>query len=376
LIPRIATGRTAAMSHPSYKLREMPNRAERPRAEGLGLALSATAAQCRIDLDGWDPEIAKGVWSDPRPEALQRGFIELAELLAELVDDPTVVTLVIPFDIAEAVQRREPDVPYTLERGSGIVGGRTMSLPDGRIDVIINAGWLLAYDENNVPILNREPMKVIRRGLVHEAQHVVMQQRASGFDEYGFNAVEGMFNRQLAANASKLCDEHRAEWHAVRLTEPEPPTTGAVTDVLEALGRQLSAANQAYQAANQAGLDGPDAVYSLAVAVFTASEPFWTSLGYWTAQYRTGDADITDIPAEITAVPLWQRYAGNVWSLLQDSLLTLPVEDLTTGAEALDAAAREVAATLTSSLETLGFGYEDSGAGQAFYINRWDFPDE
>jgi hypothetical protein len=140
-------------------------------------------------------------WSDTRPQALQRGFIELAELLAQLVDDPTGVTLIIPADVVAAVQRREPDGPYTLERGSGLVSGRTMSMTDGRIDVVINAGWLLAFDENNVPMLNREPMKIIRRGLVHEAQHVVMHHRGSGFDAYGVDAVEGMFKRQVAANA-------------------------------------------------------------------------------------------------------------------------------------------------------------------------------
>jgi hypothetical protein len=350
----------------------MPNRAERRRAERLGIVLRATPTQCRIDLEDWDPENAKMVWSDPRPEALQRGFIELAELLAELADDPAVVTLVIPVDLAEAVQKRQPDVPYTIESGSGLVGGRTMATPDGRIDVIINAGWLLAYDENNVPILNPEPMTVIRRTVTHEAQHVVMHQRLSGFDEYGFDAVEGNFNRQLAGNAAKLCDEHRAEWQAVQLTEPELPSVGAVTDVLEALGKQLADVNNAYQAAS----GEPDAVWDLARGVFTACGPFWTSLGYWTAQHRADDANIADLPAEIAALPLWQRYGGNVWSLLQDSLRPLPVEDLTTSGEVLGAAAELVASTLTSSLETIGFTYEDTDAGAAFYITRFDFPDQ
>lgn len=247
-----------------------------------------------------------------------------------------------------------------------------MPLADGRIDVIVNAGWLLAIDENNVPILNREPMQIIRRGLVHEAQHVVMHQRGSGFDEYVIEPGAGVFSRHLAGNAAKLCDEHRAEWQAVRLTEPDPPTVGDVTAVLESLGRQLYAANAAYQIAP----DAPDAVWELAGAVFTACEPFWTSLGYWTAQHRTGDASIADVPGEIAALPLWQRYGGNVWSLLVNSLRPLPVEDLTTSREILSAAAQLVAATLTASLDTIGFRYEETAAGAAFYITRFDFPDQ
>jgi hypothetical protein len=335
-------------------------------------ALPATASRCRIDLEGWDdPENVRWVLSDTRPEALQRGFIELAELLAQLVDDPSGVTLVIPGDVAAAVHRRDPSVPYTLERGSGLVGGRTMSMPDGRIDVIMNAGFLLAFDENNTPVLNRDALQILRRTLIHEAQHVVMHQRRSSFDEYGYRAVAGVFNRQVAGNAAKMCDEHRAEWHAVRLSESEPPTVSGVGAVLEALGRQIAAANQAYQAAP----NRPNAVHDLAVAVFTACEPFWTSLGYWTAQYRTNDIKIEDIPAEITALPLWQRYAGDVWTRLQDSLVSLPVEDLSTPIEVLDAATASVATTLKSSLETIGFRYEDDGTDSAFYITRWDFPD-
>ena len=336
----------------------------------LGLALPSAQTRCRIELDGWDPEIAKSVWPDPRPEALQQGFIELAELLHQLVDDPTVVTLVIPADFAEAVQRRQPGVPYTLERGSGLVGGRTMPLDNERIDVLINAGPLLAFDENNMPILNREPMDIIRRTVVHEAQHAVMHQRGSG--QFDIEPVDGPFSRHLAENAAIVCDEHRAEWHAVQLTESEPPTVSDVTAVLETLSRQLAAANEAYQKSPS----DPDAVGNLAGAVLTACDAFWTSLGYWAAQHRKDDSNIADLPAEITALPLWQRYAGDVWNLLQGSLAALPVEDLTTDPEVLNAAAKLVAASLAKSLETIGFRYEETDAGQAFYIERFDFPDQ
>jgi hypothetical protein len=80
-----------------------------------------------------------------------------------------------------------------------------------------------------------------------------------------------------------------------------------VANVLQALGRQLAAAHQIYQSAPT-----PDAVKALAVAVLTACSHFWTSLGYWLAQHRAGDDHIGDIPADIAAMPLWQRYGGSV----------------------------------------------------------------
>ena len=193
-----------ALDDPRYNVHGVVNRAERRRADRLGLALPATPTRCRIYLEGWEPNLAQWMWSDPRPQALQRGFIELGELLARLVDDPAVVTLVIPVDVADAVRRREPDVPYTVERGSGLVSGRTMTMPDGRIDVIIRGDPLGAFDEKNVPMLNPEPAsrRLIRRGLIHEAQHVVMHQRGSGFAMYDDDAVRGSFNRQLAGKAA------------------------------------------------------------------------------------------------------------------------------------------------------------------------------
>jgi hypothetical protein len=333
--------------------------------------LPATEARCRVKLEGWAPEVAAAVWADPRPNAMRHGFVELAELLAELVDDHNTVTLVIPDDLAEAVRHREPGVPYTVERGSGLVGGRTMSVDDGT-DVILFADPIGMLDEHGTAVLNTDPIptKIVRRTLVHEAQHVIMKQRGADFSDYEFSSVKGLFGRQMTACAAKLCDEHRAEWHAIRQTESDLPSTGDVADVLQALGQQLAAANQVYQSAPSA----PDAVHNLAVAVIQACDPFWTTLGYWLAQYRTGDDHIADIPANIAAMPLWQRYGGESWGFLQKTLVTLPVENLTTSPETLSAAAREVAGSLTASLEQVGFRYED--AGPAFYINRWDFPQQ
>lgn len=334
--------------------------------------LPATETHCRVELEGWEPALAAAIWADPRPNALRHGFIDLAELLADIVDEPDKVTLIIPVDIAEAVQSREPDVPYTLERGSGIVGARTMSRPDGRTDVIIWGDPLAMLDDPNLPVLNTntEAIRIVRRGVVHEAQHVIMSQRHSGFEEYDTAGVEGMFSREMVRCAAKLCDEHRAEWQAIARTKPEPPTVDGVADVLQALGRKIAAADHSYQSAP--GAD--DAVWNLAVAVLTACSHFWTSLGYWLAQHRTGDDHIGDIPGDIAAMPLWQRYGGNVWTLLQDTLRTLPVEDLTTSPEALTAAAVNVGASLTASLNQIGFRFEETAAGPAFYISRHDFP--
>lgn len=338
------------------------------------LVLPATQTRCRLELEGWDSALARAILADPRPNSLRHGFFALAELLAEIVDDPSEVTLVIPVDLSEAVRSREPDVPYSAERGSGIVGARVMSRPFGGVDVIVRGDPIGMLDGPNLPVLNSDPeaIRIVRRSVIHEAQHVIMAQRKSGFDEYDVSSIEGLFSREMVRCAAKLCDEHRAEWHAIARTQPEPPAVSDVAHVLQALGREIAAANFAYQAAPGA----TEAVYILAVAVLTACSHFWTSLGYWLAQHRTGDNHIGVIPADIEGMPLWQRYGGEVWALLQNSLVTLPVEDLTTAPGTLTFASVKVAASLTASLNQIGFRFEETAAGPAFYINRPDFPQQ
>ncbi|WP_156764712.1 hypothetical protein [Mycobacterium sp. 1081908.1] len=335
----------------------------------MNTVLPATDTRCRIDLEGWDAGNADRIWSDSRPASFRTAFIEFGELLAQHVDDPASVALIIPVDMADAVRRREDGPSYTAQRGSGFVSARTMSMPGGRVDVILNPGWLHAFD---TPDHIRHAMRDIRRCLVHEAQHVIMHQRGSGFDAYAYGAESGATNQEFARCAAKVCDEHRAEWQAIQLTEHEPVTAGDVVPVLEALGSQLAAAHDGYQAAPQR----PGAISELAGAALSSCVNLWTTLGYWIAQYRADDANIADIPAEIRGLPLWERYVGDVWSVLWlDGLRTLPVENLTTSPEILCVAMRNVAATLRTSLETIGFRYyDDSDLGPIFRIIRFDFP--
>lgn len=332
--------------------------------------LEGTRTRCRIDLEGWG-EYADWVWSDgrPNPETPRNRFIKLAELLAELVDDPDVVTLIIPWDFAEAVLRRDGDESDDLERGSRHVVGRTIPAADGSISVIIDATSLLGADQHDP---KDDAMRAVRRTLIHEAQHVIMYQRGSGNDAYESGAIVGSIDWEFVVHASKVCDEHRAEWQTICLTERNPPAVKDVRAALEALGRKLAAANRDYQGAP----DDRDRVLQFKDAVLTACNGFWTSLGYWAAEHRTDDANIADMSTEITALHLWQRYARDAWASLQASLRTLPVENLTTSREILSAAGQQVAATLRSSLETIGFRYEEtSSGGRAFYSTRLDFPD-
>jgi hypothetical protein len=338
------------------------------------LVLDGTSKRCRIELEGWGSEYVEWVSSDrsSSPHALRNRFIELGELLAHGVGDPSGVTLIIAWDFAAAVRRsdddesddlNDDDESDDLKRGSRQVAGYTKPVGDGYI-VILDVRSLMGADRENPKDAD---MAAVRRTLIHEAQHVIMYRCGSGSGNYGVDGVEGEINRVLAAHAAKVCDEHRAQWHAVKRTAPQPPTDDDVATALEELDRELAAIKLNHDGAP----DGPYSVHN-ALAVLTTCSHFWTSLSYWAAELRVNDVEIADMPTTIAALPLWRHYAGEVWSRLQASLRTLPVEELRTSPEILSAARQQVAAVLRSSLETIGFTYvETTGlAGWAFYSTR------
>jgi hypothetical protein len=339
--------------------------------------MSKPSPRCPIVYDeDWRPELATAMQSDPSPDAVQRGLEHLAEVLADLVDRPDEVTLVVPVGLADAVKWRQPSQPYHTERGSGVVAARTMRLPDGGVEVIVETGFLADVDSTGhasftpagLPRLSQSGLQELRRTIVHEAQHAVMIQRESGYEQYELETHAADFPRWDYAMAVKICDEHRAEWNAVQLTTHKPPSRKDILDVLSHLGTELTAADARYQAAQ-------DDVYQLMEDVYNACAASWTSMAYWAAQFRDGD-QLGAMETGITSLELWKRYVGPTWDSFGEALSQLPVADLTTPAAVLQEAARGVATWVAESLQFIGFRHIQTPSHEAFHINRFDFPSQ
>jgi hypothetical protein len=56
------------------------------------------------------------------------------------------MSLVVAVSLASAVQRRQPEVTYHTHRDTGTVAARTIRPDDGRVDVIIESGFLTEVD--------------------------------------------------------------------------------------------------------------------------------------------------------------------------------------------------------------------------------------
>lgn len=334
--------------------------------------------RCRIIYDDeFRPDFSEGLRRDPSTEAMQRGFEELADTLAKLVDRPDEVSLVVAVSLASAVQRTQPGVAYHTDRGTGTVAARTIQRADGHIDVIIESGFLTevdAYGQGRftaagLPQLSRRGLAQMRKTIIHEAQHATMHQRNSGYDRFEFSKHASDYPRWDYAVAAKVLDEYRAEWNAAQQDSRQPPSVKDVLDVLQHLGSALAAADARYQAAPT-----PAAVAMLMEDVYNACAAYWTWMAYWAAQFR---GNSVPVGAEIQNLNLWKRYVGPTWAGLNQILDQVPVEDLGAPQEKLrQAAARVAGHWVPQSLGHMGFRHVVGPGGEAFYIDRHDFPSE
>ena len=335
--------------------------------------------RCKVILEDWHPDVEAAIWSDPSPDALRTGIDALAELLTSLVDRPNDVTLVLPVDVPKAVMRRDPAVHHAAERGPGTVGGRTMLRRDGGVEVIVDANSLINSDGSGfkptaagLPSVRPDGVQMLRRTVVHEAQHANMELQGSGLGAYRYQSTwQGAPNLQFAV-ARKMCDEHRAQWNAVQVIGAAAPTAGDVLDVLCPMGQELAAAVGRFEQSRREPID----IKRLKDDVYAACTPLWTWVAFWAAEYREGSeiSEIGEVPEEIARLKVWQRYVGPTWQTMARALSQLPVT-LAATPDALHQAARRVAVAVGASLEYVGFRHQDSAnLNELFHVGRQDFP--
>jgi hypothetical protein len=250
-----------------------------------------------------------------------------------------------------------------------------MKRADGTIDVIIETGFLAdvhasgqpVFTATGVPRLSRGGLAHMKATIIHEAQHAIMDQRDSGYEQFELSVHAGAYPSWDYAVAAKILDEYRAEWNAAQAADRQPPSMSDVLDVLEHLGVELAAANARYQRAPT-----PAAVATLLEDVYSACAAYWTWMAYWAAQFRGNGVEL----AGIEDLKLWKRYVGPTWTELIQVLDDTPVEDLGTPGDMLRGAAASAANWVSISLQHIGFRHVQDAAGEAFYIDRFDFPVE
>lgn len=284
------------------------------------------------------------------------------ERLAKDSSEPDQVRLVLSGDFVASVRDRFEDTPgasqYTIMRGSGIVGGKTIACRDGHIDVLLHAGFFMALDEGADSM---DTIQLIRRTVAHEAQHVVMHQRESSFQEPPIRSLKAA---NLESAALAIIEEYRAEL-GVELELREGDARWDPLQILDDLSAGLGIAVAEYQF----HLEVERLIFDVGASALVA----WKSLAYQVAEERIMLGEHRS-NVRATQDKRWAKLIGPHWDEFIDLLGSLGAGTAKTAPAELTSAASALAQLLDEWLLTLGFRWTDTPNGSShFAIEQWYF---
>ncbi|TFF12435.1 hypothetical protein [Cellulosimicrobium funkei] len=267
--------------------------------------------------------------------------------------EPEAVRLVIAGDFTASVNARMGDLGpvFDTRRNGGTVGGKTMALEDGTIDVVLPAAF---FSIDMEPLYRARVDQLTKRTVTHESFHVAMMQAGEGEQSY---ATAPLARQQFLACADFVIGEYRAEAAVPSELRGDEPGWD-LADVLETLRRDLTQiTTMDYQQHRDVGRL-TDAVMS---EVLTA----WKILAVDIAVNETLEPD--------DANGLWDTMVGPHGDALTEILHGLPPGSERVNADDLERATARLADEFDDWLHRLGFHLVDYPDGHAqFNIVSWD----
>ncbi len=234
---------------------------------------------------------------------------------------------------------------YTRERDFGFAVAKTISQPDGSIDVIVDAA-LFGRDAQDGDA---------GRTFEHEGLHIAIEQRGESLNdlrihrELAVDAAAGIF----ASIAGVSAEEYRVE--RVLWATSDHARADSHLAHFGTIARRTQETIQGASSRYHRDLD-------VAVIGQTVSDAFLalaTSTAYVAAEIdATGGRRDVVVDADVYA-----RLLGPRWRAVIEELRRLPPGDIPTGGERLDAQAYRVAARLEEWLEHIGFSWKNHADG-------------
>ncbi|MBZ2198460.1 hypothetical protein [Occultella gossypii] len=274
--------------------------------------------------------------------------------------DTAKTRLVITGDFVRSVQDRgEPGSEYhenyNTQRNTGMVGGKTIPLPDSTVDVLLQAVMF-------VPLNHAEDAAAVAGSalhtVVHEAQHVVIAQHGEASGEL---EATPWARRNLLIAADQVIEEYRAELVACQVVGPSGwNTEDLVSSAKTWLGDLQRIATVEYQSHLDVG--------RLAYDILQESHTVWKLLGYAAAeQLEARDG----LPTVVAEDELWTAMIEPHWEEFTLLLARVPGGDERIPRAELESLASDLADLFADWLVTLGFEFTDHPEGAAFYIRDW-----
>lgn len=287
-----------------------------------------------------------------------------AAFLGTVAPEPARTRLIISGDFVTSVRDRLEAGFYrdnfTTERGNGVVGGKTMTLPDGNVHVIIPAFVFKEAFDGEHP---HEAERLIKHTVAHEAFHVAMHQAGEADNPF---QDEPWVRRNFLVAADEIINEFRAE----AAVPPELRGEDLRWDSIEILRTLRTSLVRIAAEEYQDHQDVQRLQYDIVQQCYTA----WKLLACIVAEHRDFEnGEITSVPGPTTSHDLWQRIAATPWPAFIGVLASVrPGSERVDRAE-LDTQATALADVLESWLQLLGFQWRDLDEGFSFTIESWNF---
>lgn len=316
--------------------------------------IKADAKFAAVLLEGCEwPDIGVAPESDKLPE-LVAWCMAAVGLIAV---DSDRVRLVITGDFVQSVRDRTLSEyyreNYDTERSTGTVGGKTMTLADGSVDVLLHAsGFRRPESEDD----RAEREELIRRTTVHEANHVAMEQAGEGALSYN---TQTWARQNILGSADSVISEYRAELGVAEFA-PFPYQGWDFLEILQDFQIRLKSVDEAYQESLDVG--------ALSMSVGTQATIVWRVFAYLAAYLRKAEGGFNDLPSEWTDEPIWQRIVGNHWATFTAILEPIPSGSHRIERSELDRSIDALASELQAWLATIGFSFVDTAEGPRFNI--------
>lgn len=284
-----------------------------------------------------------GLEGVPLPEVLLR-CLKAGEMI---LPSPQDVTLLFSGNFVASVQDHieDPDCRdrYNITRGTGFVGGKTMSRSDGGIDVILHFAMLAgAIDFEADPDAALDFLHVV----VHELNHAAMYQR----QEHDELKRSGPFKSDsLKAAANSIIDEFRAERGALSMV-PEESCSWDLDSIAEELSDSLLRTVISYQ--NHLN------VARLVNEVGEVCLVAWKSMAFVLA-YETETADRDAAPISDPVSLAWAETCSHSWADLKEILFGLPNGATPLPEAEIQSKTEQLTTLLDRWLTRIGFVWED-----------------
>jgi hypothetical protein len=279
-------------------------------------------------------------------EGLERGHEAMKVIVPSMED----VRLVVASDFTQAVRDSHPDRDYAesyeAERGDlGTAMAKTISQPDGRIDVILDSRVLASGEDSDVA-----------RTLMHEAYHIAIRQRGECLD---MDAREHLGEAEAGylRAAEIACEEFRVE--APLCPDSPSPHYKSFPSLLIAIDGHIRRLSLEY-----ASSDGrPEDLGKISRGVGEQFGLLTTAAGYVAAVMEATGQGMPEIDPR-----LHRRLIGPHGATVLERLRELPFADREADVKELEGAVVEVADLLVSWIGDIGFRWSDVPGGLRFDV--------